>query len=156
MMSIFNQPQFDQFKIEKVLYTDMWTQKNCNHFTIKHINFNKHKNAYTEITNSMQVLTIFTLYLVQQSVSIPPPESGLALSDQHLYSEGRLYHLHRVQALVTDEGKRNTVLLNIYLCCNPIFLKKYQSYRGIFCEKFILNFLIFTWTFNSGHPNCKL
>lgn len=105
-ISKLNQPQFDPFKIEKVLYTDMWTQKNCNHFIIKHINFNKHKNACTEITNSIQVLTIFPLYLVQQSVSVPPPESGLALSNQHLYSEGRLYHLHRVQALVRDEENK--------------------------------------------------
>lgn len=88
-----------------------------------------HGNVCTESTNSMYILTTCTLYLVQQSVSVPPPESGLALSDQHLYSEGRLYHLHRVQALVRDKGKRNSFTHN-YLCCNPIFLKIYQSYWG--------------------------
>lgn len=77
----------------------------------------------------MQVLTIFTLYLVQQSVSVPPPESGLALSDQHLYSEGRLYHLHRVQALVRDEENKVHNFTRYLLVLQPN-LSIYRSYRG--------------------------
>lgn len=83
-----------------------------------------HGNVCTESTNSMYILTTCTLYLVQQSVSVPPPESGLALSDQHLYSEGRLYHLHRVQALVRDEENKVHNFTRYLLVLQPNLSKK--------------------------------